>query len=57
MHRTITVPGFFQTGMLILVSATLAHFFFVATLGQLPRFMGWVLTGVYGVFLYKGLSG
>src|SRR5207249_5631720 len=31
MYRTIPVPAFIQTGMLILVSTTLAHFFFVAT--------------------------
>jgi cation:H+ antiporter len=49
------VPGFFQIGVLILIGATLVHFVFVALFGQLPRFMGWVLTAVYGLFLYKGL--
>ena len=27
-----------------------------AIFGRLPRFMGWVLTGAYFVFLYKGLG-
>ena len=39
-----------------LLAAALLHFFFVAVLGRLPRFMGWVLTGAYAVFLYKGLG-
>jgi len=51
----IKVPPFFEIGVLILVGATLIHFLFVALFGQLPRFMGWILTGAYGVFLYKGL--
>lgn len=51
----MTVPGFFQVGVLILICTTLVHFVFVALFGQLPRFMGWVLTAVYGLFLYKGL--
>jgi hypothetical protein len=33
------------------------HFFFIATFGQLPRFVGWVLLAAYGVFLYEGLLG
>ncbi|MBI3848935.1 MAG: sodium:calcium symporter [Verrucomicrobia bacterium] len=55
LYRTIVVPNFFDAGIQMLVGATLVHFFFVAIFGQLPRFMGWILTGVYGVFLYKGL--
>jgi cation:H+ antiporter len=56
LYRPIQVPAFFQTGVVILIGAAAAHFLFVATLGRLPRFMGWVLAGAYGVFLYKGLG-
>jgi cation:H+ antiporter len=56
LYRTLAVPAFFQTGVLLLVGATLVHFFFVAVLGRLPRFMGWVMVAAYGVFLYKGFG-
>src|SRR5207253_2294671 len=55
LYRTIHVPAFFKTGVVILMGAALVHFFFIALLGRLPRFMGWVLTAVYCFFLYKGL--
>ena len=55
MMTDMTVPPFFNSGVLILVGATLVHFLFVALFGQLPRFMGWILTAAYGVFLYQGL--
>jgi len=42
--------------MLMLAGATVVHFLFVAVLGRLPRFMGWVLVAAYGVFLYKGFA-
>jgi len=57
IYRPIAVPAFFQTGIFILVATTLVHFFFVAIFAQLPRFMGWVLAAVYGIFLYQGLTG
>jgi len=56
LYRPIQIPGFFRTGVIILVAAAVVHFLFVAMLGRLPRFMGWVLTVLYGVFLYKGLG-
>jgi cation:H+ antiporter len=56
LYRPIQVPAFFQTGVVILICAASLHFLFVALLGRLPRFMGWVLTGAYVVFLYKGLG-
>jgi cation:H+ antiporter len=56
LYRPISVPSFFQTGVMILLGAALVHFFFVALLGRLPRLVGWVLTAAYGVFLYKGLG-
>ena len=51
----MTVPPVFPAGVLMLIVATLIHFLFVALFGKLPRFMGWILTAAYGVFLYDGL--
>jgi cation:H+ antiporter len=56
LYRPITLPAFFGTGIAMLVAAALVHFFFVALLGRLPRWVGWVLTATYGVFLIKGLG-
>ena len=56
LYHTAKIPPFFQTGVLILMSAAAVHFVFVALFGRLPRFMGWVLTAAYGIFLYKGLG-
>jgi cation:H+ antiporter len=53
--KEMPVPPFFQLGMLLLAGATLIHFLFIALFGQLPRFMGLVLTAGYGYFLYRGL--
>jgi len=55
LYRPIQTPPFFQTGLFILILAAALHFALVALFGRLPRIMGWVLTGAYGVFLYKGL--
>jgi cation:H+ antiporter len=55
LFKTITVPAFFQTGLFILLAATLLHFLFVAVLGRLPHFAGWLLIAAYGYFLYAGL--
>ncbi len=55
-HR-MTMPAFFETGMFILLGATLMHLFFVTTLGRLPRLAGWTLLAAYGYFLWKGLLG
>ena len=57
LYRPIQLPPFFQTGMCILLGAAVAHFLFVALFGRLPRFMGWGLTAIYVIFLYKGLGG
>jgi cation:H+ antiporter len=56
LYHPMQVPPFFQTGVIILLGVTLLHFLFVAIFGRLPRFMGWILTGAYVVFLYKGLG-
>ncbi|MBU6411608.1 MAG: sodium:calcium symporter [Verrucomicrobiota bacterium] len=57
LYQAMPMPAFFQTGMLLLLGATLAHFFFVAVFGQLPRVAGWLLVAAYGVFLWRGLLG
>jgi len=56
MYRPIQVPSFFRAGIIILLGAALLHFFFVAVLGRLPRWVGWALIAVYLVFLYQGLG-
>jgi cation:H+ antiporter len=55
LYCPITAPPFFQLGLCILLGAAAFHFIMVALFGRLPRLMGWLLTGAYGVFLYKGL--
>jgi cation:H+ antiporter len=55
LYHPLTAPAFFQTGVLILVGATLVHFFFVAMMGRLPRIVGWALIAGYAAFLYKGM--
>jgi len=56
LYQPMPLPPFFQTAVFILIGAATIHFLFVAMFGRLPRWMGWVLTGAYGVFLYKGLG-
>jgi cation:H+ antiporter len=55
LYHTIQVPPFFQIGVLILLGAAVLHLLFIGIFGRLPKLMGWILTGAYGVFLYKGL--
>ena len=55
LYHTLHVPAFFQTGVIILGSATALHFVVVAVFGGLPRFVGLALLGAFGVFLWKGL--
>jgi cation:H+ antiporter len=56
LYRPLQLPPFFQTGVIILLVSAALHFLCVAILGRLPRFMGWLLTGAYLVFLYTGLG-
>jgi len=56
LYQTIPVPAFFQTGLLLLLGATVVHLACVALLGRLPRLIGCLLALAYGVFLYKGLA-
>jgi cation:H+ antiporter len=55
LYDDIILPAFFERGMMMIILATLVHFFFVATLGRLPRLIGGLLITSYGIFLYTGL--
>lgn len=55
LFKTIELPTFFNTSIIILLGATLVHFLFIAAFGRLPRLVGWILTAAYGYFLYQGL--
>jgi cation:H+ antiporter len=55
LFRTIELPSFFSTSIVILLGATVVHFFYIAAYGRLPRAVGWLLTAAYGYFLYQGL--
>lgn len=57
LYRTFSISPEFQTGMYILLGATVVHMFCVVVFGQLPRLAGIGLVIAYGVFLYKGLLG
>jgi len=56
LYRPIHVPPFFRAGISILLVATVLHLVCIAFFGRLPRWMGWVLTAAYVVFLYQGLG-
>jgi cation:H+ antiporter len=56
LYHPFPLPPMFQPGMYLLLGATVVHMFFIIAFGGLPRFMGWILTAVYGVFVYKGLK-
>ena len=56
LYHPIEIPGFFYTGIGILLAAAAVHFVFIVLFGRLPRFVGWLLTAAYGIFLYKGLA-
>jgi len=56
LYRPMPVPAFFRDGILILLGAALLHFFFIAFFGRLPRWMGWLLSAMYVIFLYIGLG-
>src|SRR5208337_3096235 len=47
LYRPVQLPPFFQTGMCILLGATVVHILFIAVFGRLPRFVGWILTAAY----------
>ena len=55
LFHPFAMPTVFQTGMYMLLGATLVHMFCILVFGELPRWMGIILVAAYGVFLYKGL--
>ncbi len=55
LFQPIQAPASFHTGLVILLSAGVLHFCSIAVWGRLPRFLGWILTAAYGVFLWTGL--
>lgn len=55
LYQPLVVSPLLLHGLLLLGGVTLAHLPFIVALGRLPRFMGWVLVAVYGVFLWRGL--
>jgi cation:H+ antiporter len=54
--QNIAIPQFFQLGVSIILGAGVLHFLSIAIWGRLPRIVGALLLGGYGVFLYKGLG-
>ncbi|MCX8092447.1 MAG: sodium:calcium symporter [Verrucomicrobiae bacterium] len=56
LHHPLVMPAVFQTGVLVLVGATLTHLLCVLALGGLPRFMGAVLLAGYAWFVKTGLG-
>ncbi len=51
----IKVPSSFETGILVIIGATLAHLLFLGILGRLPRIVGAALTASYAFFVFKGI--
>ncbi len=55
--RPLPVSSHLQTGLLLLIGAALAHFLCLATLGRLPRWLGWPFLAAYAYFVGAGLVG
>ena len=53
IFNSFQMPAMFQTGMYILIGATVVHMFCVLVFGQLPRLVGIALVVAYGFFLVK----
>jgi cation:H+ antiporter len=56
LFNAFQMPAMFQTGMYILIGATVVHMFCVLAFGQLPRLVGGGLVVAYGFFLAKFVS-
>jgi cation:H+ antiporter len=56
LMENIAVPHFFQWGVWIILGAGVLHFLSIAIWGRLPRIVGFLLLGGYGLFMYKGLA-
>ncbi len=55
LFHPIAVPAFFTLGIGLLIVAAITHFIFIMLFGGAPKWVGFLLTGAYGVFVYKGL--
>ena len=55
MVRPMTLPSFFETGLITMLGAALVHVLALAFASGLPRWMGWPLAAAYGWFLSAGL--
>jgi len=56
LSDSVAVPDYFQWGVWIILGAGAVHFLSIAIWGRLPRMVGFLLLGGYGLFLYKGLG-
>lgn len=57
MLNPITLPPFFETGIIILGAATVIHLACVLVADGLPRWMGWPLVAAYVWFVAAGFGG
>ncbi|MEO6006157.1 MAG: sodium:calcium symporter [Opitutus sp.] len=54
--QPVSIPAFFQTGLLIFTGAALVHVLAIMLASGLPRLMGWPLLFAYGWFVAAGFS-
>jgi cation:H+ antiporter len=55
LFKPIETPHFLNLGVLTIFGAAAVHFFFIATVGKLPRPFGLLLILVYGFFVYHAV--
>lgn len=55
VFNSIQIPGFFQTGMYVILGAGIVHFLSIALFGRVPRLMGLGLLGGYAFFMVEGI--
>ena len=55
LFNPIGIVPYFQTGIFLILGASLVQVLFLGILGRLPRVVGALMVGSYFVFLYKGL--
>lgn len=55
LYNPISVPGFYDLAIGLLLILASVHFLAVVLLGRLPRSIGALLVVAYAIFVYKGL--
>jgi cation:H+ antiporter len=55
VYQPIPMSAFFETGLFLLLGASVLHAVLLLTTGGLPRWAGALLTAAYGWFLWQGL--